>query len=68
MQDTVGKQFPCGKDKNGVAYCCARCQIVKLKRSNFGSAYKNVECLPVNAIKFDVEILIYPTFAPIARD
>lgn len=35
--------------------------LVKLKRSNFGSAYKNVECLLVNALKFDVEILIYPT-------
>ena len=37
------------------------CWIVKLKRSNFGFAYKNVECLLVNANKFDVEILIYPT-------
>jgi hypothetical protein len=43
------------------------CQIVQLKRSNFGSAYKNVECLLVNALKFHVEIFVYPTFAPIAR-
>ena len=31
IQDTVGKQFRSGNDKNGVAYCCARVLDSKVK-------------------------------------